>query len=67
MPVTVLLPRLKVKLAQLSNSFSICSWMLDGSLVPNTLRSSSSEMKKNLQTGVSHNESPRQVLCCNCC
>ena len=48
MPVTALLPRLKVRLAQLSNSLSICSWMLVGSAVPRTLSSSSSEMKKNL-------------------
>lgn len=49
MPVTALLPRLKVKLAQLSNNLSMCSWMLVGSAVPSTLSSSSSEMKKNLQ------------------
>lgn len=49
MPVIALLPRLKTKLAQLSNSFSMCSWMLVGSAVPSTLNSSSSEMKKNLQ------------------
>lgn len=49
MPVTALLPRLKVRLAQLSNSFSMCSWMLVGSAVPSTLNNSSSEMKKNLQ------------------
>ena len=48
MPVTALLPLLKVRLAQLSNSFSICSWMLVGSAVPSTLSSSSSEIKKNL-------------------
>ena len=59
MPVTVLLPRLKVRLAQLSNSFSICSWMLEGSLVPSTLRSSSSEMKKNLHTGIIENKPGR--------
>lgn len=58
MPVTALLPRLKVRLAQLSNSFSMCSWMLEGSLVPSTLRSSSSEMKKNLQAAVGFSEAP---------
>lgn len=48
MPVTALLPLLKMRLAQLSKSFSMCSWMLVGSAVPSTLNSSSSEMKKNL-------------------
>ena len=48
MPVTALLPLLKMRLAQLSKSFSMCSWMLVGSAVPSTLSSSSSEMKKNL-------------------
>lgn len=59
MPVTALLPLLKVRLAQLSNSFSMCSWMLVGSAVPSTLNNSSSEMKKNLQ------HTPR--LCMHAC
>ena len=38
MPWTLLLLRPKFRAAQLSKSFSMCSWMLDGSLVPSTLQ-----------------------------
>ena len=49
MPWTALLLRPKLRAAQLSKSLSMCSWTLEGSLVPSTLSNSSSEMKKNLQ------------------
>lgn len=64
MPVTALLPLLKVRLAQLSNSFSMCSWMLVGSAVPSTLSSSSSEIKKNLHE-VSYVDTMQESRCQN--
>mmetsp|Transcript_46019 Transcript_46019/g.147056 ORF Transcript_46019/g.147056 Transcript_46019/m.147056 type:complete len:229 (-) Transcript_46019:4238-4924(-) len=45
-PTTCLLPRAKVRLAQLSKSLSMCSCTDVGSEVPRMERSSSSEMKK---------------------
>lgn len=55
MPWTLLLLRPKLRAAQLSKSLSMCSWTLEGSLVPSTLSNSSSEMKKNLY-GIKYGE-----------
>ena len=45
MPVTALQPWSNTSAAALSNSLSMCSWSADGSVVPSTLSSSSSDMK----------------------